>query len=168
MFYIMCIFCTEFKPILVLMTRFSFCLTVAKLTTIWKIIFHYQKINLLNYVNYIMIFHLCYECTVIFENEVDKEWGVWRQREWWWVDLGGQRQICVCVWVCVCAVSYTHLDVYKRQLYTCWISVWHWLIFIFRIYDKMSKRISALEEIIVSADDKVNLIIIRLKEINNA
>ena len=24
--------------------------------------------------------------------------------------------VCVCV-LCVCAVSYTHLDVYKRQLY---------------------------------------------------
>ena len=23
--------------------------------------------------------------------------------------------VCVCVCVCVCAVSYTHLDVYKRQ-----------------------------------------------------
>ena len=23
--------------------------------------------------------------------------------------------MCVCVCVCVCAVSYTHLDVYKRQ-----------------------------------------------------
>ena len=26
--------------------------------------------------------------------------------------------MCVCVCVCVCAVSYTHLDVYKRQVYT--------------------------------------------------
>ena len=25
-------------------------------------------------------------------------------------------KICVCVCVCVCAVSYTHLDVYKRQV----------------------------------------------------
>ena len=25
-------------------------------------------------------------------------------------------QHCVCVCVCVCAVSYTHLDVYKRQM----------------------------------------------------
>ena len=24
--------------------------------------------------------------------------------------------LCVCVCVCVCAVSYTHLDVYKRQI----------------------------------------------------
>ena len=28
---------------------------------------------------------------------------------------------CVCVCVCVCAVSYTHLDVYKRQTYICHI-----------------------------------------------
>ena len=25
--------------------------------------------------------------------------------------------VCVCVCVCVCAVSYTHLDVYKRQVF---------------------------------------------------
>ena len=24
--------------------------------------------------------------------------------------------VCVCMCVCVCAVSYTHLDVYKRQV----------------------------------------------------
>ena len=28
----------------------------------------------------------------------------------------GQTRECVCVCVCVCAVSYTHLDVYKRQI----------------------------------------------------
>ena len=27
-----------------------------------------------------------------------------------------QSGVCVCVCVCVCAVSYTHLDVYKRQV----------------------------------------------------
>ena len=25
-----------------------------------------------------------------------------------------------CVWVCVDAVSYTHLDVYKRQVHSCY------------------------------------------------
>ena len=27
--------------------------------------------------------------------------------------------VCVCVCMCVCAVSYTHLDVYKRQPLYC-------------------------------------------------
>ena len=44
----------------------------------------------------------------------------WRQQgmdEWSGIWLTGEKVnvVCVCVCVCVCAVSYTHLDVYKRQ-----------------------------------------------------
>ena len=43
--------------------------------------------------------------------------------------------MCVCVCVCVCAVSYTHLDVYKRQrVKVMWVFTWHVTVLLFFLW----------------------------------
>ena len=46
--------------------------------------------------------------------------------------------LCVCVCMCVCAVSYTHLDVYKRQVQLDWCLHWIYILCIFMLTSYMS------------------------------